>query len=630
MKKILLAIFPAVLFFQWSQAQITSYAASDIPETLKKNASVIKRYENIFFEVTDIDRAYLKSHIVYTVLNAEGAWALRFGRYSYKYDVLIDAEIKVYDANGKQVNKYKKKDLRVSSFSDGLIDDGKVTHMEVSAPTYPITVEYKYEEKYKGSLHFPSYDVIVPGAGVLQSSFTAKVPRNLDLRYKASNITLEPKIAEDDKYKTYTWSANNLPAIESEDGAVSSESRYPRIQLAASKFKMDDYEGDMTTWKSLGVWYNTLHKGLDELPDDRKAFLRGLVKDAKDDREKVRIIYQYMQHNFRYVSIQLGIGGWRSLPANFTDQKKYGDCKGLSNYMHAALKAVGIRSHVALINAQYNKEPLDPSFPMSGFNHVILCVPQPKDSIWLECTSKTADFAVLGNFTENRNALLITEEGGVLVATPRSHAADNKLAITTLVKLSAEGSGQTLTTFRSTGEYKEYMNALMEEKKDDQKEAIVYQFGFRQPDEFMLQKKADNESTTELQMSVEKVPEFIAGSKMFFSPRLYKLSSGRMPKAENRKSDYYFSHPYIKTDTTILQLPEGFTVDALPQAKEIKCQHASYQTKYWYDESQRYVYSTTSLVLEQYKIPATEYTAVKKFFDDVTQDDAQRIVIKKK
>ncbi len=176
-------------------------------------------------------------------------------------------------------------------------------------------------------------------------------------------------------------SVNNLPVIEYESGAVSFESRYPCIILAATRFKMDDYEGDMTSWKNLGIWYNSLHKGLDQLPEDRKAFLKDLVKDAKDDREKVRIIYNYLQKNFRYVSIQLGIGGWKSLPANFTDQKKYGDCKGLSNYMYAALKAVGIKSYPALINAQYNKEPLDPSFPMSGFNHVILCVPQPKDSI---------------------------------------------------------------------------------------------------------------------------------------------------------------------------------------------------------------------------------------------------------
>ena len=626
MKKILLLTVQVLLVTVFTQAQLPSYDVAVIPDSVKKDASVIKRYENTIFEVTAIDRASVKTHEVYTLMNDKHQGALYFSEYTSKFRTLEDVDIKVYDAKGKQINKYRKKDLRMEASGEGLIDDGNRYSIFIPVATYPVTIEYIYEIRYKGTLFYPRY---IPGHKVLQSTFTAKVPKDLDLRYFEKNIKLAPKVTEDDKFKIYQWTGNNLPYIEPEEGTASGESIHPSIVLAPSRFKMDEYDGDMTTWKNLGIWYNTLHKGLDELPEDRKVFMRNLVKDAKDDREKARIIYQYLQQNFRYVSIQLGIGGWRSLPANFTDQKKYGDCKGLSNYMHAALKAVGIRSHVALINAQYNKEPLDPSFPMSGFNHVILCIPQPKDSIWLECTSKTNEFAVLGSFTENRNALLITEEGGVLVSTPQSHASDNKFIVTTLIKLTAEGAGQTVTTFRSTGEYKEYMNALIDEKKDDQKEAIVHGFGFRQPDEFLLQKKAEQDGITELQMNVEKIPEFIAGNKMFFSPRLYKLSSGRMPKADNRKYDYYFSYPYAKTDTTVLQLPEGFTVDALPQAKEIKCQHASYNTKYWYEESKKAVYSTTSLTLNQMKIPAAEYASVKKFFDEIVQDDAQRIVIKK-
>lgn len=630
MKKFLLLLAPIVFLATVVKAQLTSYAASAIPEAIRKDASVIKRYENIFFEITDIDRAYLKSHRVYTVLNPEGVWALRFVNHSDKFNVLVDAEIKVYDADGRQINKYKKKDLIVSAYSDGLIDDGKYSYFNIPASSYPITVEFISEEKYKGSLHFAPYQLIIPGEGVMQSTFTAKVPRNLDLRYKEKNISLAPKVTEDEKYKTYVWSVSNLSPIESEEGAVSFESRYPLILLAATKFKMDDYEGDMSTWKNLGVWYNTMHKGLDVLPEDRIAFLRNLVKDAKDDREKVRIIYQYMQQNFRYVSIQLGIGGWRSLPATFTDQKKYGDCKGLSNYMYAALKAVGIRSHTALINASYNKEPLDPSFPMSGFNHVILCVPQPKDSIWLECTSKTNEFAVLGTFTENRNALLITENGGVLVATPKSTAAANKLYATTVVSLEKDGSGKTVTSFHSTGEYKELLDDMLEEKKDDQKESIVYGLGFKQPDEFSLSKKAEgNVASTELQLAIEKVPEFIAGSKMFFSPRLYKFCNTRMPKAEKRKYDYFFHFPYEKTDTTILKLPDGFTVDGLPQGKTLQCKYATYTTKYWFDDSQKAVFSYASLTLHQMRIPVADYAEMKRFFDDIMQDDAQKIVVKK-
>ncbi len=628
MKKSLLAIIPSLWWCSFVNAQLPSYDVASIPEEVKKKTSVIKRYENTLFEVTGIDRATLKTHEVYTLLNDTYRGALNFSEYNTKFHILEDVEIKVYDAKGKQINKYKKKDLYMQTSGDGLIDDRSYYSISIPVAVYPVTVEYIYEVRYKGTLFYPAY---TPGAGVLQSTFTAKVPKDMDLRYQAKNIALTPKITEDEKYKSYQWDGSNLPKVEQEEGTTSSrESIYPCILLAPSRFKMDEYDGNMSSWKSLGEWYNTMHKGLDVLPESRKAFLKDLVKDAKDDPEKVRIIYDYLQKNFRYVSIQLGIGGWRSLPADFTDQKKYGDCKGLSNYMYAALKAVGVRSHPALISAEYNKEPLDPSFPMSGFNHVIICVPQPKDSIWLECTSKTTDFAVLGTFTENRYALLITEEGGVLAATPASRSADNKFDITTVITLQLDGSGKTMSTFRTTGEYKEMMGSVMDEKKDDQKDFIINGMGFKQPDEFILHKReALNTLTTELEMSIEKVPEFIAGNKMFFSPRMYKLFGYKLPTAEKRKKDYYFHNPYQKTDTTLFQLPEGFAVDALPQAKSIQCPFGTYNTKYWYDDSKKAVYSTSSLVLEQHRIPAARYAEVKKFFDEVAQDDTQRIVIRK-
>jgi transglutaminase-like putative cysteine protease len=631
MKKCPLLMIPSLLLSLLSDAQLPSLNVASIPDSLTKNASVVKRYENSFFEITDIDRAYLKTHEVYTILNPDGANKLFIVEpYDNKFFFLENVEIKVYDAAGKQINKYKKKDMMTYGGSDDLINDNKNAYIRIPAPSYPITIETEVERKYKGSLFLPSYDIIVPDECVQQSSFTVKVPKSLDLRYKEQEIKLSPKVTEDDKYKTYVWSVNNLPAIQTEPGAVNPENLYPRILLAANRFKMDDYEGDMSTWKSLGLWFNELHKGVDVLPEDRQAFFKNLVKDAKDDREKVRIIYDYLQKNFRYVSIQLGIGGWKSLPATFTDQKKYGDCKGLTNYMHAALKTVGVRSHRAFVNSQYDMAPSDPNFPTARFNHVILCVPQPKDSIWLECTNKVIDFGTLGSSTENRNALLITEEGGVLVPTPKSVATANKFNVLTTIVIQPDGSGKVVSKFNTTGYFKMMIDYVANEKKDDQKDFIINYMGYKQPDEFVFARKEDPANMlAELEMVLEKIPEFIAGNKMFLSPRQYKLSETKLPKADKRKLDYYFKNPYVKMDTTVIKLPDGFAIDALPQSKDIKCALASYQTKFWYDEGQKAIFSTTSLTLNQMQIPASEYASVKKFFDDVALDDAQRIVIKK-
>jgi hypothetical protein len=606
------------------------YNTALIPVELKKNAAVVTLLDNTAIEVEDVDKATVKMQKVFTVLNEDGKDALSFSQYCNKYVALEDAEIRVYDENGKQTARYKKKDLRSTAVGEGLIEDGFMSYYRITTPTYPITVEYNYEVRLKSILNLPGFQIISAKEAVVESNYSIKFPPSINVRYKPQLTSLAPQVADDGKYKTYKWTAKNLSAIDDEVGSASDDSKFPHIDIAADQFAYYGSKGDQSSWKSFGSWINSLYTGLDELPADRQQFFRDYVKDAPDEVAKARMLYNYLQQNFRYVSIQLGIGGLKPFSATFTDQKKYGDCKALSNYMKAALKAVGIKAYVAIINAEYDAEPVDPDFPSNQFNHVIVCVPQPKDSIWLECTSSTTEFASLGTFTENRNALLITEDGGVLVATPKSRSSENVLATRTTVVMDNDLSGLTETAVTSTGEYRELIADALKDKRDDQKQFIVSYMGYKEPDDFMFETAPGaNESHTNIKMTLRKVPEFTAGDKYFIKPRLNKLMSGSLPAATGRQLDYYFRFPFEKRDTTVIKLPANFQPDVLPKEKTLSTNYTYYQSKSWYDEKENAIYTSTSFVLNRHKIAAKDYSIVKNFFDEVMKDDAQRIVIRK-
>jgi hypothetical protein len=326
----------------------------------------------------------------------------------------------------------------------------------------------------------------------------------------------------------------------------------------------------------------------------------------------------------------LGIGGFKPIGSDLTDSKKYGDCKGLSNYLVTVLKCVHIKSYLALVNAEANQEPVEADFPCNRFNHVIVCIPGKKDSTWLECTSKTSDFGVLGSFTENRNALLITDSGGVLVPTPKSRASENVIRTFSTIDLQEDGSGTTNTVFNACGEYKQEMLEVRDEKTDDQRLFMIKQWGFTDPGS--IQFEADNQKKNYqlvLDQQLETIPELKTGGKMFLRTSVSKLWSTILPKAEDRHQDYYFECPFVKIDTTLIKLPKGYKVDALPQYKTDSCKYATYLLRSWYDEKSNQVYTSGKIVLSENRIPAADYSAIKRFFDAVLLGNEERLVIKK-
>src|SRR6187431_3385866 len=123
MKRTIVILFCISLTLS-SWSQVISYNLSAIPDSIKKDAKVIVQSESQVFTLQDIDEASLYIHKIYTVVNEDGKNALTFFVGTSKFISLTDADLKVFDANGRQISKHKKKEMMTQAMGEGLVDDG--------------------------------------------------------------------------------------------------------------------------------------------------------------------------------------------------------------------------------------------------------------------------------------------------------------------------------------------------------------------------------------------------------------------------------------------------------------------------------------------------------------------------
>lgn len=173
----------------------------------------------------------------------------------------------------------------------------------------------------------------------------------------------------------------------------------------------------MSSWQKYGEWQYQLLNGRDLLTEPFRAKLHELTASCTTDRDKVKAIYDYLAKTTRYVSIQLGIGGLQPIAAADVCRTGFGDCKGLSNYTRAMLKELGIASTYTVIST--TNERLLPDFSSANqMNHVILQVPLPQDTLWLECTNPSLPFGYVHQDIAGHDALLIEPTGGQMYRLP--------------------------------------------------------------------------------------------------------------------------------------------------------------------------------------------------------------------
>ncbi len=179
-----------LIVFSVSGLEAQSYPASSIPDSLKQNADMVVRLDEHVTEIKSPGHIIAREHHVYTILNEN---ADRYASYKTFYDKFTKinyVNAVLYDANGKELKHFRKKDMQDLALEDGesLVNDARYKTGSFSNHSYPYTVDFEEEDDIETAMRIHGWTLPRSVKISMESSrYSIIAPKEYKIRYKMIN-----------------------------------------------------------------------------------------------------------------------------------------------------------------------------------------------------------------------------------------------------------------------------------------------------------------------------------------------------------------------------------------------------------------------------------------------------------
>lgn len=624
-----------LLFTLFSSAQKTEYLVLTIADSLKENANAVVRLDQTDITILSQRSMVAKTHRVVTVFNEKGFDVANAYEFYDKSTSVKNIEAIIYDSFGKEIKKIKRKDFRDQSVAGGgtLFSDNRFLFLDYTPVSYPFTIEFNSEVQTSSTAFIPRW---MPLQGfsysIEKSIINVTYPSDLGFKkreYQFGNFNVKKTL---DTTTQLSYIAANIPAQKREDKSPSYSELFPKVMMGLERFHLEGVDGSGTNWSDFGKWYyDKILTGTTDLPEETKTKIRDLVGNEKDPIKKAKIVYDFVQKKSRYVSIQVGIGGWKPMLASDVDRLGYGDCKALTNYTKALLQAVDVPSYNTVLYGDTNKTNIEADFVSMQGNHMILSIPTGDHYTWLECTSQDDPFGYQGIFTDDRDVLVIKPEGGEIVRT--KVYSDNGNTQKDKGGYAIDENGNFSGTLSIVSEGSQYSQKSRVEHLQPTEKEKHYKEYWDNINNLKLGKinftndKENIRFTEDIQLSASNYGA-ISGNKMMFVVNSFNQTDGSVKRIRNRKNPFEIQRGYLDTDEIEITLPQGYSIEFLPSNYELKGKFGEYKTEIVKSSANKLIYKR-SIFVAKGKYSNKEYDDYRLFMEQISRNDNAKVILVK-
>lgn len=592
----------------------------------QENASVME--QNTIYKLSEDGSAEIEEFYKIKINNEKGIRYAVFQEFVDKFRKLSDITIDVYNKNGEKIKRVKRSEGHEYGFNSSYeITDGKVFVLDPDFKDFPFTIEVRSKLKITGFTSLPPW---IPRSyfnlSVQKATLSVMYPKSMRIKMKSENI--DSTQLQDGSNFTIRYTVNSLPALEKKIRYKDFYAAQSKVFVCPEKFQLDKIEGSNQTWKDFGQWYLTLNSESYELTTETKDFIASL--DKTNPKLLAQNIYEYMQDKTRYVSIQLGVGGFKSLPTTEVEKYGYGDCKALSTYMKNMLNFAGIKSNYILVMAGEDAPDIMPDFPSNQFNHVFIGVPLKQDTLYLECTSQISPFNHTGTFTDDRYVLWIADKKSEIMRS-RIYSYDKNVK-TSKMNVQISDDGNSIVEY-SIDNYGIFFDEIMiyqmapesyikryNENKFKFEDFTIKDFSFQQPS------RGEAYYQSKYKVQVNNFAKSVNG-KLLVSPNSVTQTNGSIESDELMQ---YYSVPRAFTveDEISITIPENYWLGNTPKPEKVVSPYGSYEFEIV--SSSESIQIKKKIILYKGDYTKEEYQKFKQFFEKIEKIEKTKLLFNSK
>jgi len=619
--------------------QAQDFSVFTIPDKLSKNANAVVNYHEQSIELVRQDKMLVSHKASITVYNKKADHLAELTLYYDNSSSVKNISMEFFNLAGKRIKKVKKKDFNDYSATGNatLYSDSRVLHYNYTATTYPYTVKYEYELQQSNTAFIPRWFPIKNHyVGIKESSYSFTYPLDYKIQKLESNFdgySIKKTVTEGN----LIYYISNIEPIKEEHLSPNFSKIVPNVRLGSNRFHLAGVDGTADNWKDFGKWmHNELLASRNNLSDETKTKIKELVKSVSDPIEKAKLIYKYVQDKTRYISIQVEIGGWQPMMTNDVDKLGYGDCKALTFYTKSLMDVAEIPSFYSIVYADSDsesKKSIKKEIISVQGNHAFLCLPREKDTIWLECTSQKTPFGLKNSFTDDRDVLAITEEGGKIIHTNSYKAKEILQKTTATISLLENGSIQGSAEIISYGkQYSQHMYRYEGLSPDDLEKSMKKHYNHINNLNFSKIEVVNNKDQKRYEENIEFTADSYAvknsdGSFLFNVNVLNRISY--VPdRVRNRKNPFEILRGFKDEDSYEISIPATYKIIDLPKPTTVENQFGIYQVSVERisDTSIKY---TRSLLIHKGLYDKELYSDYRKFRKRINRLENIKIIISK-